>query len=414
MKPKINSLSTLSTANKKVSPIGGDLESVLSGALYIHIPFCKQACYYCNFHFSTSLKRKDEMIQALAKELVLRKNELATPVETIYFGGGTPSLLSIDDLRFLMDTIYQNYKVIENPEITLETNPDDLNQQLPFQQNLFQSYRQIGINRLSIGIQSFFEEDLRFMNRAHTATDALNCLKETTKYFDNITVDLIYGIPNLSSAKWKKNLQTVFDLGIKHLSAYALTVEPKTALSSFINSGKYPPLDESLALAHFNILVTETKKHHYIQYEISNFGKEGFFSIHNTSYWHGKSYLGIGPSAHSYNGTSRSWNIANNTLYLKAMDSGKLSQESEILSKNNRFNEIIMMGLRTIWGVDLNKIESEFGIIYKTKLIAQAQKYICQGFLIIKADATQQSSILKITDKGLFLADGIASDLFVV
>lgn len=415
----------LNTANQKVSPIGGDLEGALGGALYIHIPFCKQACYYCNFHFSTSLKRKDEMIQALAKELVLRKNELTTPVETIYFGGGTPSLLSIEDLQFLFNTIYQNYTVVENPEITLEANPDDLiksdmsfrtsqTEGLAQVRNLFDSYRQIGINRLSIGIQSFFDEDLRFMNRAHSADEALNCLQEATKYFDNITVDLIYGIPNLSSDKWKKNLQIIFDLGIKHLSAYALTVEPKTALANFINTGKYPPVDEVLALEHFNILVALTKKQDFIQYEISNFGKEGFFSKHNTSYWQGKSYLGIGPSAHSYNGTSRSWNITNNALYLKAIDNGKLPQESEVLSKNNRFNEAVMMGLRTIWGVDLNKIESEFGITFKTKLIAQAQKHICKGFLIIKSDANQQTSILKITDKGLFLADGIASDLFVV
>lgn len=377
-------------------------------ALYLHIPFCKQACYYCNFHFSTSLKRKDEMIQALAKELILRKNDRLNPIDTIYFGGGTPSLLSIDDLQFLLDTIYQNYRVADKPEITLEANPDNLNS------DKIKALSKSKINRLSIGIQSFFEEDLRFMNRAHTATEALNCLKEATKYFDNITVDLIYGIPNLSSDKWRKNLQTIFNLGIKHLSCYALTVEPKTALASFINSGKYPPLDESLALEHFKILVSETKKHDFIQYEISNFGKEGYFSKHNTSYWQGKNYLGIGPSAHSFNGISRSWNIANNALYLKAIANGKLSQESEFLSKNNRFNETIMMGLRTIWGVDLNKVESEFGIVYKTKLIAQAQKHIRRGFLIIKSDASQQLVILKITDKGLFLADGIASDLFVV
>ncbi len=377
-------------------------------ALYLHIPFCKQACYYCNFHFSTSLKRKDEMIQALAKELILRKNDRLNPIDTIYFGGGTPSLLSIDDLQFLLDTIYQNYRVADKPEITLEANPDNLNS------DKIKALSKSKINRLSIGIQSFFEEDLRFMNRAHTATEALNCLKEATKYFDNITVDLIYGIPNLSSDKWRKNLQTIFNLGIKHLSCYALTVEPKTALASFINSGKYPPLDESLALEHFKILVSETKKHDFIQYEISNFGKAGYFSKHNTSYWQGKKYLGIGPSAHSFNGISRSWNIANNALYLKSIAQNELPSEIEILTKNNRFNETIMMGLRTIWGVDLNKVESEFGIVYKTKLIAQAQKHIRRGFLIIKSDASQQLVILKITDKGLFLADGIASDLFVV
>ena len=381
------------------------------GAIYIHIPFCKQKCYYCNFHFSVSHKRKNEMIQALVKELVLRKNELTKPIETIYFGGGTPSLLSIDDLRFLIDKIYQNYTVIDSPEVTLEANPDDLND-LSFRaqsRNLFQSYRQLGINRLSIGIQSFYEEDLQFMNRAHTANEALNCLKEARQYFDNITVDLIYGIPNLTSDKWRQNLQTLFNLDIKHISAYALTVEPKTVLAGFIKSGKYPPVDDNLAFEHFNILVEETQKQNFIQYEISNFGKEGYFSKHNISYWQGQHYIGIGPSAHSFNGTIRSWNIANNALYLKSLAQNKLPNETEMLSKKEQFNETIMTGLRTIWGVDLNVIEKNFGIHFKTQLLEQTQKHISQGFLEI-----DKYGKLKITPKGLFLADGIASDLFVV
>ncbi len=360
------------------------------------------------------------MVQALAKELVLRKNEMS-PIETIYFGGGTPSLLSIEDLRFLIETIYQNYQVVENPEITLEANPDDLND-LSFRQNemtrnLFESYRQLGINRLSIGVQSFFNADLQFMNRAHTAAEALNCLKEATQYFDNITVDLIYGIPGLTTQKWHKNLQTIFDLGIKHLSSYALTVEPKTALSGFIKSGKYPPVEEALTLEHFNILVEETKKHDFIQYEISNFGKEGYFSKHNTSYWQGKHYLGIGPAAHSFNGVSRSWNIANNALYLKLLAKNELPSETEILSKKDRFNEIIMTGLRTIWGIDLSAIETQFGKAFKTQLLKQAEKHIQQGLLqIITLSDCDNNLIkkLKITSKGLFLADGIAADLFVI
>jgi len=382
------------------------------------------------------------MVQTLAKELVLRKNELTEPVETIYFGGGTPSLLAIDDLRFLIDTIYQNYSVIDNPEITLEANPDDLNQ-LSFRQNevtrnLFQSYRQLGISRLSIGIQSFHEADLQFMNRAHNADEALNCLKEATKYFDNITVDLIYGIPGLNKQKWHKNLQTVFDLDIKHISAYALTVEPKTALASFIKSGKYPPVDEALALEHFNILVAETQKRNFIHYEISNFGKKGYFSKHNTAYWQGKQYLGIGPAAHSFNGTSRNWNVANNIKYLKALDKNELPKETEILSKKDRFNEIVMTGLRTMWGIDLNLIASQFGLNYKTQLLKQAEKYISKNLLKIviatpsvgggkqsfdkemtsfaslnRQDGLKQKT-LKLTQKGFFLADGIAADLFVV
>ncbi len=392
-------------------------------ALYIHVPFCKQACYYCNFHFSTSLKRKDDIVQALVKELVLRKDSLTTAIESIYFGGGTPSLLAISDLKFLIDSVYQNYTVVKNPEITLEANPDDLaSKNISFRvelRNLYQEYLKIGINRLSIGIQSFYDEDLQFMNRAHSADEALNCLKEATKYFDNITVDLIYGIPNLTSEKWRKNLQTVFDFDIKHLSSYALTVEPKTALAGFIKSGKYPPVDDALALEHFNILLAETKKQGFVQYEISNFGKPDYFSKHNTAYWQGKNYLGIGPSAHSFNGASRSWNIANNALYLKLLAKNKLPNEIEILSQKNRFNEIVMTGLRTIWGVDLNSIETQFGKTFKTQLLAQAEKYIRQGLLEIiienNNDSKDPTAIrIKITKKGLFLADGIAADLFVI
>jgi len=282
--------------------------------------------------------------------------------------------------------------------------------------NLFKAYRQLGINRLSIGVQSFFDADLQFMNRAHNADDALNCLKEATQYFDNITVDLIYGIPGLSNKNWLKNLHTVFDLSIKHLSCYALTVEPKTALANFIKSGKYPPVDETLAAEQFDILVSETRKHDFIQYEISNFGKTGYFSKHNTSYWQGKSYLGIGPAAHSFNGTERSWNIANNARYLKALAQNKFPSETEILSKKDRFNETIMTGLRTIWGVDLNVIEKDFGIHFKTQLLEQAQKYIRQGLLeIVNSSGCKNNRIekLEITSKGLFLADGIAADLFV-
>ena len=398
------------------------------GALYIHIPFCKQKCYYCNFHFSVSLKHKTAVVKALAKELVLRKNELTTPVETIYFGGGTPSLLTLDDLQFLIETIYKNYAVVNTPEITLEANPDDLNN-LSFQtnqgkgqtlvKNLFQAYLQAGINRLSIGIQSFYDADLQFMNRAHNADEALNCLKEATQYFDNITVDLIYGIPNLTTERWQKNLQTVFDLDIKHLSCYALTVEPKTALDSFIKSGKYPPINPDLALEHFNILRKETQRHNFVQYEISNFGKKGYFSKHNTSYWQGKSYLGIGPSAHSYNGISRSWNIANNARYLKALAQNILPSETEILSIKDRFNETVMTGLRTIWGVDLVTIEKDFSTEFKKLLLKQAEKYRQQDLLKIVTSSSSDSisgciEKLQLTSKGLFLADGIAADLFVV
>ena len=378
--------------------------------IYIHIPFCKQACYYCDFHFSTSLKKKDELVKALAKELILRKGELQNQtIETIYFGGGTPSLLTIDELRLLIDSIYLNYSVSDNPEITLEANPDDLSKQ---KLNDLTTSR---INRLSIGIQSFFEDDLQSMNRAHSSQEAKQCLEEATKHFSNITIDLIYGIPNMSIEKWNENLQTAFSFGVNHLSSYALTVEPKTALASFIKKGTYPPIDDDLALQHFDLLMAETEKQNFVHYEISNFGKKDYFSKHNTSYWQGKSYLGIGPSAHSFNGKQRSWNVSNNTIYIKSIQDNTLPSKVETLSKQDRYNEYVMTGLRTIWGVSLNKIGTDFGIDYKEHLIASAKKFINQELLIIEDCKTEQGiSILKPTKKGKFLIDGIASDLFIL
>jgi oxygen-independent coproporphyrinogen-3 oxidase len=370
--------------------------------IYIHIPFCKQKCYYCDFHFSVSLSRKDALLQSITKELELRKEEISQKVETIYFGGGTPSLLSMDEINSILETVYRNYDVVKTPEITLEVNPDDLN---------IERIKELAasrINRLSIGIQSFFDEDLQFMNRAHTAKEAKDCLSAAIGSFDNITIDLIYGIPNMSNNRWKENLDTVFRMGIPHISAYALTVESKTALASFIKKGKYPPLDEEQAKQHFEILSEKTKEHNYIAYEISNFGKENYFSKHNTSYWLGKHYLGIGPSAHSYNGKTRSWNVANNAKYIKAIQQNILPLEIEQLSKNDRFNEMIMTGLRTIWGVSLNQIECDYSLDYKENLIKKSQKYIQNKTL--KLD----NNTLKITEKGRFLADGIAADLFEI
>ncbi len=370
--------------------------------IYIHIPFCKQSCYYCDFHFSVSLKRKNEMIKAIGLELQLRKDEISNNIETIYFGGGTPSLLTTDEIQFLLDTIYQNYNVIENPEITLEANPDDLTKQK------IEALAATKINRLSIGVQSFFDDDLQFMNRAHNAKEAKESLLLAMHYFDNITIDLIYGVPNMSIEKWRENLQITFALKVPHISSYALTVEDKTALSSFIKKGKYPPLDEDLAQQHFQKLIKETQKQNYIQYEISNFGKEGYFSKHNTSYWQGKQYLGIGPSAHSYNGKTRSWNISNNTKYIKSIQQNILPQEIENLTINDRFNEAIMTGLRTIWGVSLQKIEDNFGIDFKNELVISSQKFLMNRTLKIENDR------LFITEKGKFLADGIAAELFKV
>ena len=387
--------------------------------IYIHIPFCKQACYYCDFHFSTSLKKKEELVEALATELRLRKNELKNQtVETIYFGGGTPSLLRIEELRFLMGEVYKNYTVTENPEITLEANPDDLVSVQTQSKTLFEDYKTMGINRLSIGVQSFFEDDLKSMNRAHNAQEARQCLEEATKHFNNITIDLIYGIPNMSLEKWNQNLQIAFGFGVNHISAYALTVEPKTALDSFIKKGSYPPLDEQLALSHFEHLMMETKRQGFVQYEISNFGKPDYFSKHNTSYWQGKSYVGIGPSAHSFNGKERSWNVANNTKYIQSIQAGNLPLTSEKLTLNDRYNEYIMTGLRTIWGVSLGLIETDFGKDYKNHLLTEAKDFIQKDLLAITlSDLDEKKKVeekLIITEKGKFLADGIAAELFMI
>lgn len=371
--------------------------------IYIHIPFCKQACHYCDFHFSTSLKKKEEMVAALAKEIALRKDEFKDEVvETIYFGGGTPSILQIADLRLLIEEVFQHYKVTENPEITVEANPDDLSEEriIALSQNK--------VNRLSIGIQSFFEDDLKLMNRAHNVAEAQQCLAIATQYFDNITIDLIYGMPEMSQEKWLQNIQTALSYNIPHISSYALTVEPKTALHRFIQKGVIPPLDDDLAQDHFHLLVDTLEDHGFVHYELSNFGKEGYFSKNNSSYWLGKKYLGIGPSAHSYDGEKRGWNIANNSLYLKSLANNELPIEIETLTKTDRYNEYIMTGLRTIWGVSLDRIETEFGTNYLLYLQQQAAKYLEDHLLYV------EDNILRTTKRGKFLSDGIASDLFLL
>jgi oxygen-independent coproporphyrinogen-3 oxidase len=371
--------------------------------IYIHIPFCKQACHYCDFHFSTSLKKKDDMVLALAKEITLRKSEFKDEVvETIYFGGGTPSILTIDDLRFLIDEVYRNYTVSENPEITVEANPDDLTQTriIELSQNK--------INRLSIGIQSFFEDDLKFMNRAHNSEEAKKCLEIATQYFDNISIDLIYGVPGMSNEKWLQNIETALSFNVPHISSYALTVEPKTALHSFIQKGIIPPPDDEVAQEHFHLLVDKLEENGFIHYELSNFGKSTYLSKNNSSYWLGKKYIGIGPSAHSYNGISRSWNISNNTLYLKSISENILPSETETLTKTDRYNEYVMTGLRTIWGISLDRIEREFGKTYLDYLNKQSYNYIEDHLLFI------DDNILRTTKIGKFLSDGIASDLFLL
>ncbi|MBP6182745.1 radical SAM family heme chaperone HemW [Flavobacterium sp.] len=375
--------------------------------IYIHIPFCKQACHYCDFHFSTSMKKKEEMVLAIAKEIQLRKNEFNndfefSEVETIYFGGGTPSVLTSEEIEFLIAAVYSNYKVSENPEITLEANPDDLSNERIVE------LAKTPVNRLSIGIQSFFEEDLVMMNRAHNSVEAKKCLEEATQYFDNISLDLIYGIPGMSNDKWKQNIETALSFDIPHISSYALTVEPKTALNKLIQTGKIAAPKDEVAQEHFAVLVETLEANDFIHYELSNFGKANYFSKNNSAYWLGKKYIGIGPSAHSYNGVSRSWNVSNNSIYLKSIQENKLPNEIEILSTADRYNEYIMTGLRTIWGVSLDRIEREFGVDYLNYLNKQAQKFLEDNLLSVK------NNILKPTSKGKFLTDGIASDLFIL
>ncbi len=358
--------------------------------IYIHIPFCKQACHYCDFHFSTSLKKKDEMVQALAKEIQLRSKPITEPIETIYFGGGTPSILSIADLQLLIEAVYSNYQVVENPEITLEANPDDLS---------YDTISQLAnspVNRMSIGIQSFFEDDLKLMNRAHNAEEAKKCLEITTQHFDNISIDLIYGIPNMSNEKWLKNIETALSFNVPHISSYALTVESKTALHTFIQKGIIPQPDDEVAAAHFQILVDKLSENDFIHYELSNFGKENYFSKNNSSYWLGKKYIGIGPSAHSYDGQNRGWNVSNNALYIKSIQENILPIEIETLTKTDRYNEYIMTGLRTIWGVSLKRIEQEFGKTYLDYLNQQAAKFIEDHLLFV------DDNILRTTKNGKF------------
>lgn len=343
------------------------------------------------------------MLDALISEIKLRKEEFKEEsVATIYFGGGTPSVLSTKEINRLIAAVYDNYDVVSTPEITLEANPDDLSEERIIE------IANSKVNRLSIGIQSFFEEDLKLMNRAHNAVEAKKCLSLATRQFKNISIDLIYGIPEMTNERWLENVQTALSFGVPHISSYALTVEPKTALERFIQKGVIANVNDEVAQEHFHILIAALAKEDFIHYELSNFGKEGFFSQNNSAYWQGKKYIGIGPSAHSFNGTERSWNIANNTKYIKVIGEGKLPNEVETLSTKDRYNEYVMTGLRTIWGVSLEKIEQDFGNRYVEYLQNQSKKHIEEELLYL------ENGVLKTTQKGKFLSDGIASDLFML
>ena len=369
--------------------------------IYLHIPFCKQACHYCNFHFSTSLRYKDELVAALCKEIELQKNFLeGEEISTIYFGGGTPSLLTFQECQLLIQTIIRNFTVKPGAEITLEANPDDItNEKLGH-------WKTAGINRLSIGVQSFFEEELLWMNRAHNSQQAVESLQLAVARFDNITIDLIYGSPLLTDLMWQKNVQTAIDLGIPHLSCYALTVEEKTPLHKHISLQQKQPVDGNKQAHQFLLLMDWLRNAGYEHYEVSNFAKPGFRSRHNSSYWKGANYLGIGPSAHSYNGISRQWNVANNQQYIEALNNGTLHAEKEMLSQKDKLNEYIMISLRTSEGLDLNVVERKWGKERSQYLLNGLQRYIGNEQAIKKGDC------ICLTDKGMLAADGIAARLF--
>jgi oxygen-independent coproporphyrinogen III oxidase len=367
----------------------------------LHIPFCKQACTYCNFHFSTSLRYKDQLVKALASEAEREKEYLGgETLNTIYFGGGTPSILEIAELELLLGTIAKNYSIAPGAEITLEANPDDI------AADKLRAWKDLGINRLSIGVQSFFEEELRWMNRAHNAEHAINNLQLARKEFDNITIDLIYGSPLLTDEMWKQNVDRAIAMDVPHLSCYALTVEEKTPLDKLIKTSKVADVDNDKQARQFLLLMEWLREKGYEHYEVSNFAKPGFRSRHNSSYWRGDKYLGLGPSAHSYNGDERRWNIANNNVYIKAINHGAVQREVELLTASQKLNEFVMIGLRTIEGIDLEKLREQFGDDERRRIEREVEKFVKHGLV------QRHELSIRLTDEGMLRADGIASELF--
>ena len=366
--------------------------------IYLHIPFCKQACHYCNFHFSTSLKFKQTLLQAMHRELELQSQYLGGKmIESIYFGGGTPSLLSPAEINSFLKKIESLHSVSENPEITLEANPDDLNLEK------LRGYQDTRVNRLSIGIQSFSKEDLEFMNRAHSVEEAINSIEFALKLgFTNLTIDLIYGSNTLSDKQWKSNLSLVNQFEIAHISCYGLTVEPNTALSHFVKSGKIQVPKEEHASRQFEILMNWAQKNDYEHYEISNFARAGHRAVHNSNYWKNQPYLGIGPSAHSYNGRQRRWNIANNKKYIDLIENNTNWFSEEYLQPKDLYNEYVLVSLRTVWGCNTDHIDR----FYHSHFLKNIQPFL-------DSDHVEKSgSIYRLTNSGKLLADHIISNLF--
>jgi len=373
----------------------------LSG-IYIHIPFCKQACHYCNFHFSTSLKSKDSIIKAIVEEITLKSKLNNEVIETIYFGGGTPSILDLNDFEKILNSIFKNYKIGTDPEITLEANPDDLSKEK------LKNLKKQSINRLSIGVQSFVENELKLMNRAHDSNKAIKSIEISKLIFDNISVDLLYGLPDSSVDTLNYNIDILTKFNINHISSYAITLEPKTALEKYVKNGLVELPDDNIVFDQFIYVNKELVANNYINYELSSFAKPNFFSKNNTAYWKRKKYIGIGPSAHSYDGINRSWNISNNKKYVDQINSGNLYYKTEKLSKIDHYNEYIMTGLRTMWGISLGYIENKFDNKFKNYFLKNVKKYVDQNLIKINDD------VYKTTESGRFLADGIASELFMI
>ena len=374
--------------------------------IYIHIPFCRQACHYCNFHFSTSLRYKNEFLTALLKEMELfsaaDRSTHAESIGTIYFGGGTPSLLLPDEIQKIIERINNHFQVETGAEITLEANPDDITKEK------LEGWKQAGVNRLSLGIQSFFEEDLKWMNRAHNANQTKDNLKLALAWFPNITIDLIYGTPDLTNEKWKQNVEKVIAMNIPHLSCYALTVEPKTPLDKMIRLHQSPGVDLDKQSEQFLLLMEWLENAGYEHYEISNFAKPEHRSRHNSSYWQGKKYIGFGPSAHSFDGKIRWWNVSNNNLYIQSIHNNILPVEKEVLTTTQQMNEFIMISLRTMEGLDLDRLQAiDPNMEVKNQILIQSRKYQERGL----ADVI--GNTIRLTKEGKLMADGIASDLFV-
>ncbi len=371
--------------------------------IYIHIPFCKQACHYCDFHFSVSLQRKNAFIEALVQEIKLQEDYFlkSDVVSSVYFGGGTPSILSGDEIKRLVDDTKKINAVPDDAEITLEANPDDLTKEK------LNSLKAAGVNRLSIGIQSFSDTDLKFMNRVHDSRMALDSVKSAQEVgFSNITIDLIYGTPTLSNEQWIRNLQIAFALDVPHLSCYSLTVEPQTALAQFIKKGKVSPVDEEKSAEQFEILMQLAADSGFEQYEISNFAKDKMYSLHNSNYWRNEKYLGLGPSAHSYNRLSRQWNVSSNARYIESLAKNKIPFEREELTTTQRYNEYILTSLRTVWGCSTEVVSREFGELFTTHFNQSVTVFIEKGWV------EKNETVYQLTKAGKFFADKIAAELF--